>query len=126
MQIVVTFEGLGEMRRFARELAGGSVGMAAVQQAAGAVAADAVQETEAQMEVEEVKTSADPVSAVEDTADTDDKAYTLEDVRAALAALNKSGKKAEVQTLINSFGADKLSGIPAEKYGELMAKAGEL
>lgn len=54
------------------------------------------------------------------------KTYTLEEVRAKLAELNKSGKRAEVKTLLGSFGAAKLSDIPADKYGELMEKAGEL
>lgn len=54
------------------------------------------------------------------------KTYTLEEVRAKLAELNKSGKRAEVKSLLGSFGAAKLSDIPADKYGELMEKAGEL
>lgn len=53
------------------------------------------------------------------------KAYTLEEVRAKLAGLNKAGKRAEVKELLASFGAVKLSDVPAEKYGELMEKAGE-
>ena len=52
--------------------------------------------------------------------------YTLLDVRTALAKLNKEGKKAQVQELIKSFGVDKLSQIPEEKYPEVMKKAGEL
>lgn len=53
------------------------------------------------------------------------KTYTLEEVRAKLAELNKSGKRAEVKSLLGAFGAAKLSDIPADKYGELMEKAGE-
>lgn len=53
-------------------------------------------------------------------------AYNLVDVRTALAKLNKEGKKAQVQELIKSFGADKLSQIPADRYPEVMQKAGEL
>ena len=47
-------------------------------------------------------------------------------MRTALAKLNKEGKKAQVQELIKSFGADKLSQIPEDKYAEVMRKAGEL
>lgn len=52
--------------------------------------------------------------------------YTLEEVRAKLAALSQSGKQAEVKELITNFGAKKLTEIPAEKYSELMEKAGEI
>lgn len=55
-----------------------------------------------------------------------EKTYALEDVRAKLAELNKSGKRAEVKSLLGSFGAVKLSDVPADKYGELMEKAGEI
>lgn len=53
-------------------------------------------------------------------------AYTLVDVRAKLAALNKAGKKEKVQALIRSFGVEKLSQIGEEHYAQLMEKAGEL
>lgn len=51
---------------------------------------------------------------------------TLEEVRAKLAELNKAGKRAEVKTLLSSFGAEKLSGINPDQYGELMKLAEEL
>ncbi|MBM7106863.1 hypothetical protein [Brevibacillus laterosporus] len=47
----------------------------------------------------------------------------LETVRAKLAALAKSGKQAEVKELIASFGASKLTDIPAEKYLKLLTQA---
>lgn len=52
--------------------------------------------------------------------------YRLEDVRAKLAELNRAGKRAQVKELLAGFGAEKLTGVPVEKYGELMAKVGEL
>ena len=52
--------------------------------------------------------------------------YTLVDVRAKLAELQKSGKRDSVKALITSFGAERLSDIPEDKYSELMQKAGEL
>lgn len=58
--------------------------------------------------------------------DKSEKTYALEDVRAKLAELNKSGKRAEVKSLLGSFGAVKLSDVPTDKYGELMEKAGEI
>ena len=53
-------------------------------------------------------------------------AYSLTDVRARLAELQKSGKRDQVRDLLGAFGAGKLSDVPEEKYGELMKKAGEL
>lgn len=51
-------------------------------------------------------------------------AFTLEEVRAKLAGLQKAGKRAEVKALLSSFGASKLSEVPAASYADLMAKAG--
>lgn len=53
-------------------------------------------------------------------------AYTLETVRAKLAALSQSGKQKEVKAIIESFGAAKLTDIPAENYPEVMEKAATL
>jgi Ca2+-binding EF-hand superfamily protein len=48
---------------------------------------------------------------------------TLEEVRDKLASLAQSGKQEEVKELIASFGASKLTEIPAEKYAELLSIA---
>lgn len=48
---------------------------------------------------------------------------TLEQVRAKLAELTRNGKREQVKALLNEFGANKLSEVPADKYAELMAKA---
>jgi hypothetical protein len=53
-------------------------------------------------------------------------AYTLETVRAKLAALSQSGKQKEVKAIIESFGVKKLTDIPAEKYPEVMKRAADL
>jgi hypothetical protein len=50
----------------------------------------------------------------------------LETVRATLAALSQAGKAPEVKDLIGKFGAAKLTDIPTERYGELLAAAEEL
>ncbi|RZT02928.1 hypothetical protein [Cuneatibacter caecimuris] len=52
--------------------------------------------------------------------------YSMTDVRGVLSNLTKAGKKAQVQELIRSFGVDKLSQIPEDRYPEVMQKAGEL
>ena len=49
--------------------------------------------------------------------------FTLEQVRAKLAALSQAGKAAQVMDLIASTGAAKLTDVPAEKYAQLMADA---
>ena len=51
---------------------------------------------------------------------------TLEHVRAKLAELTRNGKREQVKELLNEFGANKLSEVPADKYVELMAKAEEI
>ena len=51
---------------------------------------------------------------------------TLEQVRAKLAELTRNGKREQVKALLNEFGANKLSEVPADKYAELMARAEEI
>src|SRR5690606_39735792 len=41
---------------------------------------------------------------------------TLEQVRAKLAELTRNGKREQVKALLNEFGANKLSEVPADKY----------
>lgn len=52
--------------------------------------------------------------------------YTLEQVRAMLAGLSQSGKKAEVVALLRKYDATKLTDVPADNYSALMADAQEL
>jgi hypothetical protein len=56
----------------------------------------------------------------------DQPTLTLETVRAKLANLSQGGKQKEVKAIIESFGAKKLTDIPAEKYPEVIRKAAEL
>lgn len=49
--------------------------------------------------------------------------YTLEQVRAQLAALAQAGKQKRVKELITSFDVKKLTDIPESKYPVLMEKA---
>lgn len=51
---------------------------------------------------------------------------SFEDVRAKLASLVQAGKQPQVKELLASFGASKLSDVPAERYGELMQKSSEI
>lgn len=53
----------------------------------------------------------------------DEPKYTLEQVRAKLAALAQAGKQIEVKKLITCFDVKKLTDIPESKYPVLMEKA---
>jgi len=54
------------------------------------------------------------------------KAYTLEEVRAVLAKLTRSGKQKQVKALLTSLGAKNLSSVDPKDYAALMEKAGEI
>ena len=47
--------------------------------------------------------------------------YKLEDIQQKVVALSASGKKAKVREIVKSY-AEKVSAIPADKFGEVMAK----
>lgn len=47
--------------------------------------------------------------------------YKPEDIQQKVVALSASGKKAEVREIIKSY-AEKVSAIPADKFGEVMAR----
>ena len=51
------------------------------------------------------------------------KPVAVETVRAKLVALNDAGRKDEVRGLLDGFGAKKLTDVPAERLGELLAAA---
>ncbi len=128
MQITATFESIEEMKKFSAEMSG--LGEAAKKVTAepdkskkSAVQAKA--EPDPQPEPEPRKTpeaSKEPEATVE----AEEKSYTREEVRAKLAALQKAGKRAEVKDMLTSLGVSKLSELPADRYGELMEKAGEI
>lgn len=52
----------------------------------------------------------------------DEKTYTKEEVRAALAQSRKNGMN--VTELLAEFGAENFTGLPAAKYPEIMARLG--
>ena len=47
--------------------------------------------------------------------------YKLEDIQQKVVALSAGGKKAEVREIVKSY-AEKVSAIPADKFGEVMAR----
>ena len=56
----------------------------------------------------------------------EEKKVSLEDVRSALGALLKAGKKEQVGELLKEFGASKLPDIDPADYPALLKKVGEL
>lgn len=51
---------------------------------------------------------------------------TIEQVRAVLAEKSQAGLTSKVKALLESFGANKLSAVAAEDYGNLLVAAKEL
>lgn len=47
--------------------------------------------------------------------------YKPEDIQQKVVALSASGRKAEVREIVKSY-AEKVSAIPADKFGEVMAR----
>ena len=79
--------------------------------------------TTAETEGNDAAVSSEPAATAASPASSTAPAVSLEQVRAKLAALSQGGKAAEVKSLIGEFGVAKLTEIPSEKYGELLAKA---
>lgn len=70
--------------------------------------------------------AAESVSDNTSESTTDSETYSLEEVRAKLVQLTRSGKQKEVKALLTSFEAEKISDVKAEDYAAVMEKAGEL
>lgn len=126
MQITTTFDSIEELKdfakSFAKELAGEAVNPVAKKAPVNEVA-----EPEPEQAQEEPQQVPQAAPQTEQKAEpVEESAYTLEEVRAKLAKLQKAGKRAEVKEMLSSFGAAKLSEVPASKYAALMVKAGEL
>lgn len=67
--------------------------------------------------------SNEPTPAKPETSAPDEKAITLEEVRAVLAEKSRDGHTAKVRELLQKYGADKLSEINASDYPALLAEA---
>ncbi len=129
MKINVEFGSLEEMREFAEQLNVTSIFVKGPCVARKLSPVEPVEETENEPAAESEPAPAEetePVNEPEKEPEPVKEEYTLVDVRGKLSELTKAGKKAKVQELIKSFGVDKLSQIPADKYAEVMEKAGEI
>lgn len=119
--IDVSFESLYEMKEFAK----GLLGITEVPPIQESPAATKNTEAEKKEPVKEAEVEREEEAAADQEPDTNDKEevkYTLEEVRAKLGAFSKP----KVKAIINSFGVNKLTEIPADKYPEVMKKVGEL
>ena len=67
--------------------------------------------------------SADPADEAHDAAAPAEPVLTLEQVRAVLADKSRQGHTAEIRTLLQKYGAAKLSGVDPSNYRALLADA---
>ena len=77
----------------------------------------------------EVKKTSQPAEEQTETKPepkTTEKAPSLEEVRAVLADISRSGKTAEMKALLGKFGASKLSDIDPNNYTALLKAAKEV
>jgi hypothetical protein len=121
--------GIAKMREVAQLLTGwaddleGSLETAKKKKVAAdkAVAADAAPAAEASVPAAQAVPAAEPVASAEPPAPP-----STDEVRAVLAAKCAAGFKAQVEAVINSFGAAKLSGVAPEHYPALLEMVADL
>ncbi len=113
MGITVEFKDFNEMMGFAIQLVNGKTAATAIKTDKPKVEPQPSENKNNTPEVTEQKE--EPV-----------KAYTLEEVRAVLAKLTRSGKQKQVKALLTSLGAKNLSSVDPKDYAALMEKAGEI
>lgn len=115
MSITVTFNSYEEMVAFAKQIAGVPE-QGEVKQKVKKAKEPIPSENNAPADIEE-----EVPFEKEET-----KTYTLEEVRAELAKLTRSGKQKEVKEILTSFGAKNLSSVDPKDYAALMEKAGAI
>ena len=133
MNIVVEIKALGleeALNNLATALGGKMVSVPGPQieqtQTKEEVKKDRVEKVTAEEIPPSTEVAADAKEKAQDVEFTEEKTYTLEEVREKLSTLSRNGKRAEVKALIEGCGVSKLTEIPPEKYAEVMQKAGEL
>lgn len=124
MRIEVQFDSIEEMMGFAVNMVGGTT-------VAEAVKATKVNKVKAKKKTAPSESEESGNNAPADIKDEvpfeeEAKTFTLEEVRAALAKLTRSGKQKEVKELLKSFKANKLTEVKQEDYAALMEKAGAI
>ena len=92
-----------------------------------AVVADAAPAADAAVPAAQAVPAAESAAAAEPDAPAEPPAPpSTDEVRAVLAAKCAAGFKAQVQAVINSFGAEKLSGVAPEHYPALLEMVADL
>ncbi len=120
MTINMTFTSFEEIVEFARKMAAGQ----AVPE--GEKETEIIAPVKKEAAVKKENTQKTPVKEEPKEEPSEKAVYSLEDVRAALGALQKAGKKEQVRALLQEFGAAKLPEVDPADYPALMKKAGEL
>jgi hypothetical protein len=125
MGITVQFESYEEMIGFANKLVGGKTPVEAAKKETK-VTKPAKEETPAQDEetqrAEDQPYTEEAPAQEEETVVT----YTLEQVRAKLTQLTRSGKAKEVKAILTSVKAANLTSVDPKDYATVMEKAGDL
>lgn len=122
MGITVQFESYEEMVQFANKLVSGDV-KPIKKQKQGEIQKDKSIKEEAPAE------DANPIpnqQQIEEEAAGEEVTFTLEEVRAKLTELTRSGKQKEVKAILTSVKAKNLTAVDPKNYATVMKKAGEL
>ena len=114
MKIDASFNSFEEMMEFARDIAGGKI-------QEPTEISDSMMQESIQILQPEPDTVLEPKETTSDPAP--QPTLTLVEVRSKLADLRRNGKGDEIKKLLKSFGADKLTEVPEDKYPELLEKA---
>ena len=125
MKIEVQFDSIDEMMGFAKQLVGGKTLPEAVKKVTKAVkeetpATDVIKEEAPEEEI--TPDIEEEAPAGEETEVT----YTLEQVRAKLTQLTRTGKAKEVKAILTSVKAANLTSVDPKDYATVMEKAGAL
>jgi len=128
MGITVQFESYEEMIGFANKLVGGNVKIATVESVKKqkATKTEEPAKEEGTPSYDEIIPDQQQIEEENAPGGEETKAYELEEVRAALAVLTRTGKQKQVKDLLTYFKAKNLTSVDPKDYAELMEKAGAL
>jgi len=126
MKIEAQFDSIEEMMGFAIRLVGGTTAAEAIKkqkvdQTAKTKVTAKEEAPEEDSVPEEGTQRAEDLPSEEET-----KTFTLEEVRASLAVLTRTGKQKQVKDLLTFFKAKNLTSVDPKDYAALMEKAGAL
>jgi len=126
MGITVQFESYEEMIAFAGKLVGQQPALAKKEAKVTKPVKEEVPTEETPAAYEEVIPDQQQIEEEVPFEEEPVKTFTLEEVRAALAVLTRTGKQKQVKDLLTFFKAKNLTAVDPKDYAELMEKAGKL